>query len=50
MNDEARMTNDELMAKHEAPVICVTRYTVRSLHRIYDLTLQLFNDLRRPSP
>jgi hypothetical protein len=42
--------NDELMVKHEARVICVTRYTVTSLHRIYDLTLQLFNDLTRRSP
>jgi hypothetical protein len=57
INDEAQMTN-ELIAKHEARVLCVTRCTVTSprsrnlseLHRIYDSTLQLFNDLTRPSP
>src|SRR5213078_2865100 len=50
INDEARMMN-ELMANHEARVICATRYAVTSprsrnlseLHRIYDSTLQRFN-------
>jgi len=41
-NDEARMTNDDGMTTFQSKVI---RYTVASLHRIYDLTIQRFSAL-----